>query len=387
MAVKRISVSVVDGMKPGGLVWDTAVKGFYVRCQAKAKTYGVYRRIEGRGRWLAIGEHGSPWTPDTARGKALEILGAIAKGSNPAAARDFERGLPTVQEACEAFLAEYVRPKRKATTHVGYEVLMRRHIVPQLGHVRIDRVEANDVERMHAALSATPIQANRAVAVLSKVMNWAERQKWRHPNSNPVRGLERFKERSRERFLSDDEIARLGKALQRAEAEGESPFAIAAIRLLVLTGCRKSEIVQLRWENVDLNRGLLLLPDSKTGKKAVLLNGAAIEILQVIPRLKSNPNVIAGIRDGEPLVGLHRIWDRIRLSAGLSDVRLHDLRHSFASVAAAQGGSLPMIGKLLGHSVPATTARYAHLAADPVRELTQKAGSHLATRLKVSAKP
>ncbi|MGE3916364.1 MAG: tyrosine-type recombinase/integrase [Hyphomicrobiaceae bacterium] len=380
---RKITVAVVDALKPGATVWDTSVLGFFVRCQAKARVYGLRRRIDGRARWLTIGVHGSPWTPETARLKALEMLGAIAKGDNPAAVRDFERGLPTVADACQIFLRDYVQPKRKTATYTGYEILIRRHICPHIGKLRIDRVTPGDVEHLHAAvaLAGSDSQANRAIAVLSKLMTWSERRKWRSPNSNPVRGLERFKESSRERFLTTEELTRLGHGLAKAEEAGESSFAIAAIRLLILTGCRKSEILTLKWDHVDFERGMLLLPDSKTGKKTVVLNASAVATLRAIPRIKGNPHVIAGYRDGSHLIGLYRIWDRIREFASLPDVRIHDLRHSFASVAVAKGGSLPMIGKLLGHTVPATTQRYAHLSADPLRELSDVAGNHIAAAL------
>lgn len=378
---QTITITVVARMTPGETVWDRTVKGFFVRCQAEAKVYGLRRRIDGRARWLTIGKHGSPWTPDTARQKALEMLGAVARGENPAAVRDFERGLPTVKEAAELLLKQHIIPKRKPSTAVGYEICFRRHIYPTLGAMRIDRLTSSDIEQVHASLSDVPGQANRVVAVLSRLMTWAERKKWRDPNTNPVKGLERYKERVRERFLSTEEFGRLGEALVWAEQQGESPFAIAALRLLILTGCRKSEILTARWDFVDLERGLLLLPDSKTGKKAVILNTAAREILATLARIKGNPHVIAGERDGGHLIGLHRIWDRIRQHAQLGDLRVHDLRHSFASVVAAQGASLPMIGKLLGHSVPSTTQRYAHLAQDPLRDLADNAGAHIASVL------
>jgi integrase len=204
--------------------------------------------------------------------------------------------------------------------------------------------------------------------------------------SNPCRHVERFAEEHRERFLSEQELARLGAALKHAErlgreSDGESPFAVAAVRLLVLTGCRMSEILTLRWQDVDLDAGLLRLPDSKTGKKTVRLNAPARELLAALPRIEGNPFVVVGGRDGEYLKDLERPWRRIRERAALANVRLHDLRHSFASVAAAGGHSLPIIGALLGHTQSATTQRYAHLGADPLRQASEAIGKRLETAM------
>lgn len=191
-----------------------------------------------------------------------------------------------------------------------------------------------------------------------------------------------------ERFLSVDELARLGDALQEAErTKTELPSAIVAIRLLLLTGCRFSEIVTLRWDEVDLERKCLRLSDSKTGAKTVHLSEPAIEALESVDRQPGGPFVIAGAKPGSHLVNLRKPWCRIRAMAGLDDVRIHDLRHSFASVAVAGGLSLPMIGALLGHSQPATTQRYAHLAADPLRQATNLVGTRIVSSMRGQAKP
>lgn len=208
-------------------------------------------------------------------------------------------------------------------------------------------------------------------------MSWAEDAGFRPYGSNPCRGVAKYRVNNRERFLSEDEFARLGSMLTSLEEE-EGAFVIAAVRLLLLTGARLNEILTLSWSWVDLERKLLLLPDSKTGQKAIRLNDAAVDVLKALPRLKSSPHVFPGRKAGEHIVNLQKPWRRIREAAGLEDVRLHDLRHSFASVAAASGASLQMIGKLLGHTRPQTTARYAHLADDPTRELNDKVGQVIA---------
>ena len=222
-----------------------------------------------------------------------------------------------------------------------------------------------------------PYQANRTLAVLSKMFSLAEVWGWRADGSNPCRHVKRYKERARERFLSPEETDRLGAVLK--EAEKEMPSAVAAFRLLLLTGCRLSEIQTLRWEHVKPD--CIELPDSKTGGRVVPLGPEARDVLAALPRDDDNPWVIAGRLQGSHLTDLQHPWRRIRKRAGLEDVRIHDLRHSYASRALALGESLTMIGKLLGHTQAQTTARYAHLARDSVQNaaarITESIGSNL----------
>ena len=214
---------------------------------------------------------------------------------------------------------------------------------------------------------------------MSKFFNWCEQHGYRDDFSNPTRHVEKFKEKPRHRYLSTEEQKRLGKALNQAEAENiASPYAANAIRLLSLTGARLREITHLKWDFVNFERGTLDLPDSKTGHKTIYLNAAAKDILSQIVRQADNPYVICGIIPGGPLINLQKPWSRIRAIADLEDVRMHDLRHTFASVAAMGGMSLPMIGALLGHSQPQTTARYAHLAANPMMEASEQIGKQIA---------
>jgi integrase len=215
------------------------------------------------------------------------------------------------------------------------------------------------------------------------MMNLAEAWGLRLDGSNPCRHVKKYAEHRRERYLSREELRRLGVALHDAQTGNtESPHAIAAIGLLVLTGARLREILTLRWDQVDIDGEVLRLPDSKTGAKQIYLNQAAITLLRRMPRMQGNPFVIVGRKAGAPLINLEKPWRRIRADAKLDDVRIHDLRHSFASVAAGVGMSLPMIGKLLGHSQPVTTARYAHLAADPVRAASNQIGAEISAAMK-----
>jgi integrase len=198
---------------------------------------------------------------------------------------------------------------------------------------------------------------------------------------NPAHGVKKPPVRKMERFLSESEIARLATVLDDEVNAGGNPYPSAAIKLLLLTGCRRSEILKLQWQQVDFDRQCLRLPDSKTGAKVVYLNAPAATLLHELPRVTGNPYVIVGGIRGAPLVGIDKIWFSVRKRAGLPGLRLHDLRHSFASVGAIGGLSLPMIGALLGHKHATTTARYAHLSADPVRAANEAIGERISAAM------
>jgi integrase len=191
--------------------------------------------------------------------------------------------------------------------------------------------------------------------------------------------LARFKESARERFLTSDELGRLGDALRTAETL--DPAAVAAIRLLILTGARLREILHAKWDYVDFERETIFLPDSKTGKKPIYLNAAALAVLADLPRLEDNPHVFPGRKDGLPRESLDRPWSIVRKAAGLDGLRIHDLRHSFASIGAGASLGLPIIGKLLGHTQAVTTQRYAHVDADPMRRAAETIGATIAAAM------
>jgi integrase len=213
-------------------------------------------------------------------------------------------------------------------------------------------------------------------------MNLAEAWGLRPTGSNPCQGVERYREQRRQRFLSGAELAQVGEALAEAEREESAhPSGILALRLLLLTGARSGEILSLRWSEVNFERSCLELADSKTGQKTIPLGAAALELLSKAERMEDNPYVCFGDKPGRPLGGLTKIWYRIRRRAGLEDVRIHDLRHSFASVGAGSGLGLPIIGAVLGHTQAQTTSRYAHLAADPVQQAAERISEEIAARL------
>ena len=254
--------------------------------------------------------------------------------------------------------------------------------MPALGKVPIDELRREHVADLHYRLRKTPTAANRAVADLSRMFNRAEAWGLLSASGNPCRGMAKYRTRRHERFLTEAEFRRLGETLDALEAEGRIPVhAAAALRLLMLTGCRSGEIMTLRWQDVRLEHREIQLADSKTGPRTVPLSPAAVRILAELPRPADNPWVIAGREPGTRLSHIAYYWYRVRERAGLDDVRIHDLRHSFASRALALGESLTMIGKLLGHTKIQTTARYAHLARDSVKESAARVAASIGADL------
>ena len=414
MRDRRITKRLVDSLKPNGddyFVWDDTLIGFGVRVQPTgAKSYVVkYRAGSGRGapaRRVTLGRVGT-LTPDEARALARKTLGLVAHGSDPAAVKAAERRASTLRELADVFLADHVEAKRKPTTAAHYRSLLERLVLPALGSRKAEQVTTADVAKLHTKMRDRPYQANRMLAVVGSLYAFAGKRKLSPVGFNPARGIEQYPENGRERFLTADELTRLGDAVREGEAVGLpydidetkpttkhapkepnrrtkiGPHAAAAIRLLILTGARLREILHLKWEQVDFERGLLLLADSKTGKKAIVLNAPAVAILAGLPRVGAY--VIAGQAAGsdqdKPRSDLNRPWRAIVKWAGLTGLRIHDLRHTHASVGAGMGLGLPIIGKLLGHTQSSTTARYAHLDADPLRRASEHIGSHLAAAM------
>lgn len=351
---------------PGATIWDSDLSGFGVRVsKAGAKSYVLKYRVGAMQRWYTIGRHGSPWTPEKARQEAKRLLGRVAEGRDPAADRKRERHAETLAAFSKLYLSNYAEPFKKASSLRNDRANLNNHILPVLGAMRMNDITHGDIAQFHLSLKASPYMANRCVALLSHMFKKARAWGVCSGSDNPAQGIEKFEEKARERYLSAGEISRLGRALRVVERAGRRPYAVAGIRLLMFTGARHSEILTLRWDYVDLDRRVLRLPDSKTGAKTVSLSAPAVEVLSNLPRIAGNPYVICGRKEGERLVNLQKFWRRLRKAALIPDVRLHDLRHSFASVGASGGMSLPVIGALLGHKRTQTTARYAHLSDDP----------------------
>lgn len=381
--MSKLTVRTVEAVKPGPsdvFVWDRQLAGFGLRVKPSGVKTFICQGRDSHGATFryALGKFGV-LTPEAAREMAKEKLRDARKGKNPSAERKADRKAVTLAELADRFVDEHAEKKRKPSTHRTYKWLAAHAITPKLGTVRVVRLTREKVTRWHAGLDDTPTQANRALALLSKMLNWAIAQGYRPDELNPARGVEKFPEARRERFLSADEFKRLGDAVAKAEREATEPVhALAALRLLAVSGMRLGEVLNLRRSEVSIERGFLELPDSKTGRKSVHLTAPMATILKDVPVVEGNPFVFVGRKEGQQLVGIQRIWRRVAKAAKLDDVRIHDLRHSLASVGAAGGLSLPIIGKLLGHSQPQTTARYAHLAADPVRAAAETVATRVA---------
>ncbi len=378
----KITKRTVDALTPSErerVVWDEDLKGFGVRVHPTGrKVYIVKYRHEGRAVKATIGPHGLI-TPAAARARAAEIVTLARTG------RDLEGKTPrkaagaTMADLARRFMDEYAPDHLKPSTAALNRKIIEKRILPRLGRRRVADIGRADAAALHHDMRSVPGHANRTLGVLSRMLTMAEVWEMRPEGVNPCRFVKKYPEHKRERFLSDDEYHRLGAALRDAEREGfASPAAVAAIRLLMLTGCRSGEILSLKWEYVDLAWGELRLPDSKTGARIVYLGDPAIEVLRGIQRREDSPWVLPGLKDGAHLAFLHGPWYRIVARAGIKNLRIHDLRHSFASGGLLVGEGLPMIGKLLGHNKVQTTARYAHLANDPVKSAANRIASRIA---------
>ncbi len=405
----KLTKATITKLEPRGtryVAWDESLKGFGLVVQPTgAMSYIVNYRPAGVGRTgalkrLTIGSTRT-LTADEARRRARELLAQVRLGSDPVRDRAAARADGTLQTLAGEFLEQHMRARRKPRSAREYEILFSKHILPSLGRHSLKEIKRADLAMLHHKISKdTPTAANRALAAFSSMWTWAARQDLVLAHENPTQAVERNPERSRQRFLSDEELTQLGATLEQAEGAGlpyqvdeDGPRAKHAakpknrlvpmdprvcdiIRLLLLTGCRMREILKLRWSEADPQRGLLQLGDSKTGARAVIVSEAAMSIIMRQPRQVGSayafpaPNTRAG-ETPKPRADIKKPWDRISKHAGLEGLRVHDLRHSAASLAAGAGYSLLTIGDVLGHKQAATTARYSHLSADATRRAVE----------------
>ena len=347
--------------------------GFGVRVYPSGrKVYVVQSRARGAPKRVTLGAYGE-LTAERARKRAAAVIERIKAGLDPAGGST--PAGTTVADLAERYLRVHVAANCNAHTAGIYRGSLDNHILPALGEMPLGSVDRAHVAALHHRLRGTPRAANRALMILSKMFSLAAAWGLAPEGGNPCRSVRKYKEGRRERFLSREEYRRLGAALAEAEADGSAwPPAVAALRLLMLTGCRLNEILTLRWDDVDRGAGEFRLRDGKTGARMVPLTPAAEAVLARIERVPANPWVVVGREPGRRLTTLNGDWYRLRARAGLDDVRVHDLRHSYASRALAAGESLSMIGRLLGHADIQSTVRYAHLARDAEKASAARLG-------------
>jgi integrase len=401
----KLTKKVVDAAAPSGrdtFLWDGEMAGFGLRVFASGKkSYLVQYRAGGRLRRYTIGPHGV-FTPDEARKDARILLADVERGLDPAERRAEQRRDLTMAELCDLYVAEGMTTK-KPTTIVSDKGKLERHVKPLLGKRQLRSIGRGEIERFQADVASgkTAIDvkrgfrgrsrvtggkgtATRTLGLLSGVFQFAVNRGLRP--DNPVRGVKRFPERKMERFLSPAEMARLGKAFSDMADEAVNGVAISALRLLALTGCRRSEVTGLRWSWIDWERACIRFPDSKTGAKVVPLGAAALALLSELRDARTNSSFVFPGRGKEgTTTAAWKVWEKVRKRAGLPDVRIHDLRHSFASVGASGGDSLVVIGALLGHRDTGTTARYAHLSNDPLKAAADRIAGNIASAMEGKA--
>ena len=389
MAAGRITKRTVDALQVTGkeyVHWDGELTGFGVRVRATgAKSFVAVYRTGGRNspqRRVTIGAVGKI-EADKARDEARAIILQAELGQDRAAEKAKLRAEMTFDKVCDLYLKEGCETK-KASTIATDTGRIERHIKPLLGKKRIGEITRTDVEKFmrdvangktaadektkkrgRAIVEGGKGTATRTVGLLGGIMTFAVSRQMRA--DNPVRGVKRYADKKGETFLSAAELAKVGAALTALEADGANPAAIAIIRLLAFTGARKSEIAALRWSEVDLIRGYLRLGDSKTGAKVIPIGAPACEVLAGVAAIEGSDFVFPAASGDSHFQGVEKVWRKARAAAGFPDLRLHDLRHSFASVGLARGDALPVIGAILGHADVKTTSRYAHLADDPVK--------------------
>lgn len=405
MPARKITKTTVDGAKSGErdyFIWDSELKGFGLKISKGGRKSYVcqYRTAGGRAgtsRRMTIGVHGSPWTVDQARTEARKLLGRAANGEDPASQKQEIKRQITVAQLCDQYLAHGCATKKPSTLATD-EGRIQRHIKPLLGRKKINDVTRADITRFlqnvadgktaadvktkkrgRAIVKGGVGTASRTVGLLGGIFSYALDAGL--IDVNPVQGVKRFPDKKGQRFLSPQELVALGEALHQSEQAGENSSALAILKLLIFTGARKGEIESLKWNDVDFQTGYLRLSDSKTGEKVIPLNAGALTILSETDRHEGIDYVFPASRGEGHYEGSPKVWGRIRNMAGLDDVRMHDLRHSFASIAVSGGASLPIIGALLGHTSSATTQRYAHLSDDPIRAASELVGNRISDSL------
>lgn len=393
--MSKISKSVVDKAKPQSsdyFIWDENVPGFGVRIYPSGvKSYTFQYRKGKRTRRIVLGKHGV-MTAHKARAKAVAYWNDTNDGGDPSADRHKLSNEISISELCDLYLAEGCSHKKESTLETD-KGRITRHIKPLIGSMRASEISSDDVTKFmnHVIVGKTAVDqktksrgrarvtggegtASRTVGLLGGIFTFAIQKGVR--SDNPVRSVKKPKDKKRQRFLTQSELKRLFQFLNEPTDLTLNPNAIPAIKLLLLTGCRKSEILGMKWSYIDFENQYLLLPDSKTGEKKVPLNDQSVETIKQLPKIGGSQYVFASSKGGH-YTGIQKSWEKIRAHLEMEDVRIHDLRHSFATILASQGASLLLIGKMLGHADPKTTQIYAHLVDDEAKKASSDVASYL----------
>ena len=382
----KITKSAVDGLPLNTILWDTGVTGFAVRRQRSAPVYVVKTRIGRRQRWLTIGRHGSPWTPETARKEARRLLGGISGGGDPASKRDAKRLEPTVAQVLDRFLKEHVAAHNAPSTAKEATRQVERNLKPALGRFLIGDLTRADVKRAHSSWADHPYDANRRLAYLRKALALACGD-WELRDDNPAEHIQAFPEPKRERHFSDDELSSIGAALAAMERDGVIlPGAARLIRILALTGMRLGEVFGLQWAWVDTQASCIRLPDAKAGARAVPLGAPALAYLSSLERV--GPHVCYGIEPDKP-IGLktfRRAWTELVRRSGVIGARPHDFRHTVGTLAAATGANAFLIRDIMGHKTLAMTGKYVERTVDPLRKTADEVAKRVHSAMESSTK-
>ncbi len=386
LSSSRLSLPLVRSLQPGDEVADSDVRGLTARASAAGTvSYSLRYRVAGSQRRVTLGTHPAV-TPDMARQLARDLLARVARGEDPSADRAAARSEPTLADLFLLYMEAH-GPRLTESTRANYARAFRLHVSGPLGARKVSSITRADVAGLHSALLPRgKALANQVLRILGSLFAWACEAG--HATENPAAGVKKYREEGRERFLTPDERARLWAYLDAVESgdgyapEGGQRYGLAAvrvIRLCLLTGARKSEILALRWSDLDLDRALWRLPTSKTGRSDRPLLPQCVAYLRALNSSRDSLSpLVCPSRRGSEVTSVDEAWQRIRAAVGLDDVRLHDLRHSLASDGLAAGLPLAVIGRLLGHRNVQSTARYAHLADDVAAEAARVVGERLA---------
>jgi integrase len=378
----RLTKKKVEAIKPSDkdiVVWDKALPGFGVRVKKSGvRSYIVqYRnRNSGDSQRMTLGQHGPRLTFHQARIRARLILADVTRGGDPIGDRRDARKAPTMQVLADDYLERHAVPKKRPNSIRNDRAMLENIILPKIGRKKVETVTRRDIESIHVAMRDRPYQANRVLALLSKMFNLAISWEWR--TDNPTKGIERYHEDKRDRYLSDDELGRLCEALDRSPNQR----AANAIRLQLLTGARLGEVLKAEWTDIDFDRGAWTKPSHHTKQNRTEYMPLSPQALTLLSAMREaadseSPFLFPGDAPGKPLQEIKKFWRAIMREAQIEQYRRHDNRHTFASHLVSGGLSLEIVGRLLGHTNPATTKRYAHLADDPLRAAASRFGGKM----------